>query len=794
MDKKRVGVSWLVLKDARDYQVVALTLFLVLGVAMRDWTLRPEMVGVAVGVAIAVQFLLSALSEQAGVTLGLWTGFQPQFRWPSVNWRSPLITALGLSLLLRTEHVSTMALAAGCAIASKFLFKTEDKHFFNPANFGIIAALILTQDAWISPGQWGEDMWYGFIFLGAGGLVLKRVGRWDTTGMFLVSYALLEAVRNLYLGWTWDVWAHRMMSGSLLLFALFMVTDPRSIPNARPARLVWASAIALLTFILRNYLFMTTAVFWALFLLAPLTVLFDKLWAAPRFEWRKFCLPKTGATVGGLLILFFFSFTQPAHAFCGFYVAKADTDLYNRASEVAIARDGNHTILTMANDFQGEVSDFAMVVPVPTVIQQDQVDIADPAILSRLDDFSAPRMVEYFDSDPCQAISVYRRDAAPLASSVAPRAETVSPLSDSTLGVTVEERFSVGEYDILILSALESDGLETWLQQNDYQLPNGASEVLAPYIRQDMKFFVAKVNLEEFDNREFQQLRPLQIEYDSPRFMLPIRLGMLNAEDEQDLLVYLLSPNGRAELTNYRTVNVPTDEALPLFVQDEFGDFYPDMFQRSYEREGKSVAFLEYAWDTRGCDPCSATPLNLEELKAAGAFWLDPAYRSQNGTVIRPDQRNNRNNSGAFITRLHVRYSRDKFPEDLMFQSTANRQFFQGRYVTRHPFSGNINCAERLEREHSTQDSREDRPPSIEARRPDEDTFANAVERGRAYNERLAQRFEREAQTLSRLTGQPVQPIRQRISNEVPQPSPSKWLMLHPKSGKTEAPRRLGFW
>ena len=124
-------------------------------------------------------------------------------------------------------------------------------------------------------------------------------------------------------------------------------------------------------------------------------------------------------------------------------------------------------------------------------------------------------------------------------------------------------------------------------------------------------------------------------------------------------------------------MNFPTIEELPLFVQEEFGDFYPDMFQGSYEQAGKNVAFLEYAWDTRGCDPCSATPLNLDELKDAGAFWLDPDYQSGTGTVVQPTPRNNRrNNNGAFITRLHVRYSRDKFPEDLMFQSTANRQFF----------------------------------------------------------------------------------------------------------------------
>ncbi len=308
--------------DARDYQVLCLTLFLCLGVAMRDWSLQPAIIATAILTALTTQGLLSWLGSHKKLTLHLekltnWFPFSrgtvregarhlaqttetpPPSAPPllkgrtlentwTFNWRSPLITALGLSLLLRTDHIVTMAFAVGVAIASKFIFKTNNKHIFNPANLGIIAALTLTNDAWVSPGQWGDEIWYALIFVGAGGMVLKRVGRWDTTGMFLASYALLEALRNLYLGWTWDVWAHRMTSGSLLLFALFMVTDPRSIPNARPARLIWALAIAMVTFVLRNQFYLSTAVFWALFLLAPLTIIFDKLWESPRFEWKQF--------------------------------------------------------------------------------------------------------------------------------------------------------------------------------------------------------------------------------------------------------------------------------------------------------------------------------------------------------------------------------------------------------------------------------------------------------------------------------------------------------------------------
>jgi len=271
------------LRDARDYQIGCLALFLGLGVATRDWTLRPEVVASAIATCLLSQFILQYLeTRQRRFSLA------PSLPLPlaPLNWRSPLITALALSLLLRVDHPSTMVLASALAIGSKFLIRIEGKHLFNPANFGIIAGLLLTQDAWVSPGQWGDEVWYALIFLGAGGLVLKRVGRWDTTVAFLGAYAGLEALRNLWLGWGWDVWNHRLMSGSLLLFALFMVTDPRSIPNARPARVLWAMAIALLTFVLRNDAYLPTAVFWALFALAPLTPLLDRLWPAERFVWR----------------------------------------------------------------------------------------------------------------------------------------------------------------------------------------------------------------------------------------------------------------------------------------------------------------------------------------------------------------------------------------------------------------------------------------------------------------------------------------------------------------------------
>jgi len=201
--------------------------------------------------------------------------------------KSALITSLSLCLLLRADSYLAMFIAANLAILSKFFIKFQGKHFFNPANFGIICTLILNSDAWVSPGQWGDDWWYGLVFFGAGSLVLKKVGRWDTSVAFLLIYSCLEAGRNIWLGWTWDVFFHRLMSGSLLLFALFMITDPRSIPNAKISRLIWAGLIAILTFILRNQFFVSSAVFWALFAMAPLTILLNLIWPADNFSWGK---------------------------------------------------------------------------------------------------------------------------------------------------------------------------------------------------------------------------------------------------------------------------------------------------------------------------------------------------------------------------------------------------------------------------------------------------------------------------------------------------------------------------
>ena len=403
-------------------------------------------------------------------------------------------------------------------------------------------------------------------------------------------------------------------------------------------------------------------------------------------------------------------------AFCGFYVAKADTSLFNRASQVVLARDGDRTVLTMASDFKGTPKEFAVVIPVPTFITREQIHVAEKSLIDHIDAYTSPRLVEYFDSDPCRRYDMLR----PMAMAGVMKDVSAPAMQEraKALGVTIEAQYTVGEYDILILSAKQSGGLETWLTENGYRIPAGAGPVIGSYLRQNMRFFVARVNLREQTRLGFTYLRPLQVAYESPKFMLPIRLGTVNANGPQELFIYALTRTGRVETTNYRTVKLPSGSELPPYVKDDFPRFYRAMFEQQVRRESMSAVFLEYAWDMAWCDPCAADPMSASELKTLGVFWTgDDARAGQN----------------IFVTRLHVRYDAQHFPEDLVFQQTGDRENFQGRYVLRHAWTGGDSC-----------------PAATD------------------YKRTLSERREKEAQTLSNLTGWRIEEIRKQASLPVP--------------------------
>jgi hypothetical protein len=397
-------------------------------------------------------------------------------------------------------------------------------------------------------------------------------------------------------------------------------------------------------------------------------------------------MKKVWMIAAGLTIL-----QQQSSAFCGFYVSKASGTLKNKTSQVIMARDGNRNVITMYNDFKGDFKDFAMVVPVPVVLQKKDVKVVSNSIFDRLNHYSAPRLVEYYDQNPCQR---YYEDRI-MEKSVAMASPQVSKddvqMNAYKRKVTIEAQYTVGEYDILILSAKESSGLKTWLTENGYQIPANAEEVLDPYIKSNLKFFVVKVNMNEKKKTNNNFLSPLQIKFSSPKFMLPIRLGMANADGDQDLVVYAFTKNGRVETTNYRNVSVPTAKNIPLFVQNTFGKFYADLFENTWAKEGKSASFLEYAWDVSPanyvkCDPCTGNPPDYNDLVQAGVWWI------QNDDYENYVNEYEADKGKVFFTRLHVRYNRQSFAQDLMFQATPNTENFQARYIITHPATGDMSC------------------------------------------------------------------------------------------------------
>ena len=362
------------------------------------------------------------------------------------------------------------------------------------------------------------------------------------------------------------------------------------------------------------------------------------------------------------------TFGQTAQAFCGFYVATTDSPLINKASRVVLAHDGNTTQVTMASDVAGDPTQFGLVIPVPTVIKKGQVKIVDSKVVQHLADYTKPRLVQYHDGDPCEPPRVYAM-AMP-----APAAAAPAGMSRRKSTVVIEEQYSVEEYDITVITATKAADLVAYLNKNGYKVPAGAEDTVASYLRQGMHFFLAKVNMAKMKDDASGFLRPIQVTYQSPKFMLPIRLGTVNADGPQDMIVLGLTKGGRLEVANYATRKVPTGQEIPLFVEQKFGAFYDAMFARQVAENNASV-FLEYAWNIGACDPCSAPPLANGELRTLGATWIE-AQGMQN----------------AFVTRLHVRYDREHFPEDLALHETADKESFQARYVMRHPFKGEPMC------------------------------------------------------------------------------------------------------
>jgi Na+-transporting NADH:ubiquinone oxidoreductase subunit NqrB len=262
----RVG---LLRSDPRFFQIAALSSLLVYGLVLLDFDVTPARAGLILATCLATQALCQRL---AGLT-----PYEP---------RSALISGLSLCLLLRTESPLLAAMAAALAVVSKFAFRVRGKHVFNPTNLAIAAVVLASGRAWVSPGQWGDSAYFAFLMACAGGLVAFWALRSDVALAFLVAWAGLLFGRALWLGDPLAIPLHQLRSGSLLLFAFFMISDPKTTPDARGCRLAFGVLVAGLAFYLQFVLYRPSGgLILALFLLSPLVPVLDRLFPGPRYAW-----------------------------------------------------------------------------------------------------------------------------------------------------------------------------------------------------------------------------------------------------------------------------------------------------------------------------------------------------------------------------------------------------------------------------------------------------------------------------------------------------------------------------
>jgi hypothetical protein len=408
------------------------------------------------------------------------------------------------------------------------------------------------------------------------------------------------------------------------------------------------------------------------------------------------------ATLVGAAALATVAQVQTADAFCGFYVSGSEKPMFADATQVVLMREGTRTVLSMQNDYAGPLEDFAMVVPVPVVLRESEVKTLNRDVFRRIDQLGAPRLVEYWEQDPCPKPRPYRDYPRPaMKMSRSASAADASMAEEKRSTVKIEAQFDVGEYKILILSATEAAGLETWLKQNNYKIPAGAEPLLRPYVEAGSKFFVAKVDQKKVKmegNRAV--LSPLRFHYDSEEFSLPIRLGMANSQGKQDLIVNILSSDKRYEVANYKNAFIPTNFDVKNGVRERFAEFYAALFDKTIEANPGAV-ITEYAWKASRnmgkCDPCPPEPPVDADMMTLGADLIGGEIAQ--GTYT--------------LTRLHARYGKNDMKDDLRFReakpvvggrenwtqkgleygaSPATQNNFQARYAIRHWWTGPMAC------------------------------------------------------------------------------------------------------
>ncbi len=364
----------------------------------------------------------------------------------------------------------------------------------------------------------------------------------------------------------------------------------------------------------------------------------------------------------GLTVALAWTVPAPAAAFCGAYLSSAESPPQNATSTVVYVREGNRNTITMSNDLLTAVSSLTMLIPAPGTLLESDVRVVEPGVVARIENYAAPRLVEYTCDDLHGTGSA--KDAACGCATDALIDLAASAAMDQLPGLLDQFDVGFGSYEISTLAAESREALETWATGEGLFLPPGAGDLLEEYIAGGASFISVKVDLDSVTSGGVL-LKPIQFSYESDMMSLPIRLGTLNAGGSQDVVLHVITDTGGAVgISNYPEFEVEGDCMYDDSRGGSFNNFYDGLFEDQWDRGAGGAGYLtEYLWAPSSCDPCTGGgPLSKQALEDVG-YNGDP--------------------NKATLTRLHMRYVPGAVEGDLTLYDTGRHGTaqHQQRYI-----------------------------------------------------------------------------------------------------------------
>lgn len=333
----------------------------------------------------------------------------------------------------------------------------------------------------------------------------------------------------------------------------------------------------------------------------------------------------------------------PARAFPGFLASKKSTDIKVHSTQLVVMKKGNATAVSVMPDYEGPLEPFAMVLVVPGDVSAERVTTLKREYVDRVDSISAPRFHEYWEQDPCDQGPVEQEWERNMKADSAGAFLGGGEMPQGTqkvakeLSLDVQAKQKEGEYSFTLIG--KDDPIESWLKSKGYTSPPGANQAVAPYLQAGMRLVVAQVdpNRVELVGGDRAQLSPIRFWTDQPYDTIPDRVGLLNAPDKQELIVYVLDPEQRYEAKNYKNLYPPTNIEVDFAVKERIGEFYAAL-QDIIAQKSPGSFLLEYAWSGEGCgQPCATEPLMISELLSLGGDVFEQSVSKEDKNPKPPE-------------------------------------------------------------------------------------------------------------------------------------------------------------